>query len=101
MDYLILGLATWRLTSLLVNERGPWDILERLRYLSGMRYDRDSMPYATTNLSEVLSCVWCLSVWVGIAFGLFYWLNSSLAVLISLPLALSTTAVIVDRLVTD
>lgn len=43
-------LATWRLTSLLVQEDGPARLFARLR--------------AFSTFGGVLECVWCCSVWV-------------------------------------
>ncbi len=96
-DYLILGLATWRIANLLVNEDGPWDILLKLRYAAGTRYDQQSQPYPTNVFSGLLICVWCLSPWVGGIFTLGYLFNPTVTIWISLPFALSAMAVAVDR----
>ncbi len=47
MDILILMLATWRISSLLVDENGPFDIFAELRYRVGVRFDKQSKPYGT------------------------------------------------------
>lgn len=69
---LLLILATWRLTSLLsnTNEHGPYELLDKVRYLAGVRYDSNSQPYGTNELSKGLVCFWCCSVWVGAALAL-------------------------------
>ena len=79
-----------------MNENGPWDILARIRYWLGVRYDDASMPYSTTTLSGALTCVWCLSVWVGAAIAFAYWWNPNMTTLLSLPFAFSAGAVIVE-----
>ena len=99
IDLLILGLATWRLSSLLVNEDGPWEILARMRVAVGIRYDQQSQPYATTVLSELISCVFCVSIWMGLLLSAGYWLNARLTILVMSPFALSAMAVIIERVV--
>lgn len=79
-----------------MNEGGPWAILSRFRYWAGVRYDDESRPYSTTTLSGVLSCVWCISIWIGALFAFSYWWNPNMTILLSLPFALSATAVIVE-----
>ena len=94
-QFLILSLATWRISSLLVNEAGPWDIFERLRSLVGVRYDDYSIKYAKNNLAELFMCVWCMSLWVG-ALWVTMFLVTELAVLLAIPFALSTMTIVVD-----
>ena len=96
-DYLILGLATWRISHLLVSEEGPWDFLSKFRHLAGVRYDEHSSPYSTNVFSELLTCIWCLSPWIGTILTLAYWRWSYPTILCSLPFALSAMAVIVNR----
>lgn len=103
MDFItltILTLTTWRLTSLLVNEAGPFDIFERIRLLAGIRLDEYSQPQADNVIGQALSCVWCTSVWVGIGL-VAAWVYVPFVIVLCLPLALSAGAVIVDRLVND
>jgi len=79
LDLLVLSLATWRLTSLVVQDNGPWRIFARLR--------------ARTTLGGVLECVWCCSVWVAaglLALHLFFWPLTWL-------LAISAGAILYDR----
>jgi hypothetical protein len=58
MSLLLIILATWRLTSMLVEEHGPFAIFARLRQLkflsNGGRPDADK---------KVLDCIYCASVW--------------------------------------
>lgn len=86
MDYIILGLATFRLSSLLANEPGPFDMFGKLRNA------------AKGELEKGLGCVWCNSVWVGTLFTVLYlimpWIVWAL-----LPLALSSIAIITSRVV--
>ena len=94
MNYLILALATWRISSLLANEDGPYNIFERLRQWSGVHYDAYSNPQGSNELAKMLMCILCNSVWVGAALTVTYWLLGDVAIWLSLPFALSAVAVI-------
>ena len=61
-------LATWRLTSLLsnTNELGPYEVLQKIRHMLGVRWDKNSEPYGKTEVAKGLICFWCCSVWVGV-----------------------------------
>lgn len=98
---LILGLATWRISNLLVNEDGPFDFFARLRSALGVKYDETSRPYGTNVFSKLWTCVWCISPYVGALLTFGYWRWSGLFILILLPFALSAAAVIADRVVGD
>ena len=59
----ILALATWRLSSLLVREDGPFDVFGKFRSAVGVKYDEHSRPYGTNPVAEALTCLWCTSIW--------------------------------------
>ena len=97
---MFLVLATWRLTSLLHREDGPKQILERLRYWLGVRYDKRSERYATTNIAEGVLCFWCCSVWGAAAIcvlaaltGVIRWRDVPLN-----ALAISTGAILIEEM---
>lgn len=70
MSKLLLGiLATWRLTKLLKEERGPYEILARLRQWVGVRYDVYSTAYSDNELGRAFLCFWCLSLWIALVLG--------------------------------
>lgn len=98
---LILGLASWRLASLLVVEEGPFDILGKFRSFIGIRYDELSKPYGTNVIAEAFTCVWCASMWIAILFSIAYYISAHFAVMLSLPFAVSTVVIIVERIVQD
>ena len=107
---IVAALATWRLSSLLVNEDGPWLIFWRLRFWLGVgekvvlsiskrdpsRADGElsvSREGPKTLLSGLLECLWCTSVWVALVmFALaltpLWWLLC--------PFALSAGAILLD-----
>jgi hypothetical protein len=73
---LICILATWRLSHLLAEEDGPWDIIIRIRKQLGQGF-----------FGTLLDCFYCLSIWIAIPFavwmsnewitGIIYWLAIS------------------------
>ena len=56
LDFLLLSLAVWRVTALLVYDSGPRDVFVRLRDVLG----------------GPLSCFWCTSVWVSLVASFVY-----------------------------
>lgn len=94
----LAALATYRITLLLSKEAGPFDMFGRFRTWAGVKYDQYSNPYGTGQLSEMILCPLCTSVWVGIGFtilvGVAAYLNLlTLITLLLLPFALSGFAV--------
>lgn len=66
-EFLVGLLATWRLTALLVSEKGPFDLLGKFRDAVGIRYDEHSHPYGRNEVAQALTCFWCTSFWLGLA----------------------------------
>src|SRR5690606_33513915 len=58
LDLLLLALATWRLTSLLVQEAGPFRVFQWMR---------KHIPHG-----GLLECIWCCSVWCAALLVLVY-----------------------------
>lgn len=101
--FLVISLATWRASSLLVNEKGPMNIFERFRDWAGIEVtqlgDRPEYYKAVpdTFLAQILDCVWCCSVWVALFWVAFYYLAPILSFWFSLPMAISALAIVIDR----
>lgn len=93
VDYLILALATWRVSSLLANEDGPYNVFGRLRNYAGVYYDDHSNAQGKNELARMLICLWCSSTWIGLVLAAGYWLLGDSIVWFSLPFALSTIAI--------
>lgn len=95
---LIFGLATWRISSLLVNESGPGDIFVKLREDLGFTHDDEKHKLMIPEgfWGDLLSCVWCCSLFVAAGWVGFYILLPGLATWIALVFALSTMAVLVQ-----
>lgn len=78
---LMSSLACWRLTYMLVEEKGPYGIFERLRdhlVVVGTRVivvdgKATIVPdrMGKNVLGEILVCIYCCSVWVAIPFGVY------------------------------
>lgn len=97
--FVILSLATWRLTSLISSERGPYAILERLRYVLGTRQDAQG-EYGESEISRGILCPWCSSVWWGTGFAVFAMIAGLCPPILSIPyaLGLSASAILIQEL---
>ena len=100
MIELLAVLTVWRLSSLLVNESGPFDVFARLRHAVGVRYDVYSVCHAQ-GVAGALCCVWCASLWVAAAVALAVALYRGDGVLITVLdwLGFSAGAVVVESVV--
>jgi len=94
----ILGLAAWRFARLLSSERGPFAIFEKVRRLCGVRYE-NGFVVTDSELSKLISCPDCNSVWLGAIASVLYITLGIAIVWIALPFALSAFAIIVGSLV--
>ena len=102
IDFLVLSLATWRLSSLIATpgDDGPFDMFGKFRKLVGVRLDEVTGVYYGTNVvAKAVECVWCTSFWIGLGLGIFYLISGSPAVYFAFPFALSGAAIIVERIV--
>lgn len=82
---LIFLLAAWRIASLVFREAGPWDIFVHFRTAIG----------STGVGQQALTCMWCISVWVGLTLTpLVFWEYGYLCVL---PFALSAGVILIDQ----
>jgi hypothetical protein len=81
-------------------EKGPWYLFQNVRGLFGIEHDDAGEPsqWPDTMLANLLVCVWCLSVWVGAFVTGLYLINPALIRTIMIPFALSTGAVVIERL---
>lgn len=71
MRELILIVAAWRLTSLLVNEDGPFDMLARFRKFIGVYYDENSQRQGKNVIAKAINCAWCCSIWIALFASVF------------------------------
>jgi hypothetical protein len=92
LEIVVLGLATWRISSMLVDEDGPFTVFARVRHLIGVRFDEMSYPVGKNWVADQLTCIWCTSVPVGIGLALYAWMWPQLAFWTAVPFALSAVA---------
>lgn len=102
--FLIICLAVWNLTSLLVQEEGPFKMFTRIRFWAGVDIGPDNKLYKRYGINTVqdtiagaFMCVWCMSRWVAILFILGYLLLPTATMVVSAILAASTVAIMVDN----
>ena len=84
LHFIILSLATWRLSSLLVNEDGPNKVLHSFRE-------------QVSDWTGLLDCVWCCSVWTGLILVIAYFFYPVITFWVMLPFALSGAAIMADK----
>lgn len=101
LDFLILGMATWRISSMLVQEKGPWNIFEKIRKLSGIEHDDNGNALLIPDnfFANVLSCIWCCSVWVAIAFFVCFLIWNNAIIFFAFPFALSSISILLNKLI--
>ncbi len=95
LDFFLVSLATWRVSSLFAREDGIFDLFLRFRMLLGTEFNKASEEVGTGWLSKGILCVWCNSIWFG-ALGAFLLTENWLMWVIYL-LALSAMAVLIDN----
>lgn len=84
---LLLSLATWRISSMLVSERGPFSIFENLR--------SKVVVWNNKTLIGIFGCIWCMSIYVAALCALVY--VSPLRDLLYIP-AISAGSVVINAL---
>lgn len=82
------------------NQHGPGCILDKIRRMTGMRYDEYSRQITEPgSLAEAITCVWCSSIWIGMGFGIILAISTQIAFWIALPFALSAIAIILESII--
>jgi len=100
IDFLVLALAAYRLSTMLANdwESGPKGILDWIRKKAGLVHDKFGDPVKPHgSFIDGMMCEYCNSIWIGTIFTLLYasLLAAGLpASLLFLPLAISGVATI-------
>jgi hypothetical protein len=98
MDFLILAFATFRISSLIADEAGPFGLFDRARCLVGVERDPQSgKSYGTNDFAVGVVCIWCNSVWVAIPLVILYMFFKQWTLLLCLPLAISTAALLISE----
>ncbi len=96
-ELLLISLATWNVSSLLVQEDGPFLMFARLRNKFGVMISAEGITYAENGLGEIFLCLWCMSRWVAIFFIVLYWFFPIFTLGLCAILSVSTMAILIDR----
>jgi hypothetical protein len=108
-QFLVIGLATWRILNFIYDDRwaGPFDLLHKLRYAIGIRYDdknrRASVakPVWKRELATMHNCPYCMSFWYGLAATMVWILVPAeyrhILLAIAMPFALSAFVSITQK----
>jgi hypothetical protein len=103
---LVLGLATWRVSTIIAYEDDPFGILTKIREATNLEWfdEHDRFLSVRTGdsiwrerIGDLVSCLHCISVWIGIAYTVIAFLSAEVALAFSLPFALSAVAVIIKE----
>lgn len=92
----LLIAATWRIVNLIVHEEGPFYMFTRLRKNVAKSRKRWVRKFGLVTL---VNCEYCSSIWIGLFFSVFYLIAPTVALVVSLPLALSTGTIFVKHIV--
>lgn len=87
--FIIITMAIWRITSLFVNEVGPFKMFERIRTFLNTRLK-------FTRLFINTDCMWCLSVYISFIFALF---TAPFDLIIIYTLAYATGVIVLDAII--
>lgn len=102
-DFVVMLLATYRITSFLVIDFGPYDKMQQLRefFIARSDYFADTFVGKTINtISDLLQCVFCTSVWVSLILTTVYFtMRSTLSHLFILSFAIAGAVQLVYNLV--
>lgn len=92
-------LATWRVASLFVKEKGPGDIFLHIREMAGIQHDEDKEIFMVPDgfLPGLLSCIWCASLWVAGFWILLDWALPFAAIRLASIFAVSAGAIWVEK----
>lgn len=80
-------------------DTGPGHIFLKFRKARGIDHDEDGAPYSYPPgfWGELLSCMYCTSIWVGLVLGLGWAVLPFYCELLCAPFALSAVALLIDN----
>ena len=84
-----------------VDDDGPFMAFRRLRQAAGITHYDDGSPTPGDycGLAKLLTCVWCISVWVGAFMTFVYFWVAPIIAWFALPFALSGFAILVEEVI--
>lgn len=91
LTFIILSLAVFRISRLIIQDQ----IFERLRELIWKKFP----PH--TWLGYLITCYWCLGLWLALAFAICYTIVPVATAIVALPFALSAVAALISKRLDD
>lgn len=97
-QFIVYSFAIWRISNLFVNEGGPWLVFKSIREWSGIQHDDGGQPFLIPDniTAQALSCVWCMSLWIGFFFTIFLLIFPVISYYVAVTFAFSTLAILID-----
>lgn len=92
------ALAVWRMGYYITNEDGPFDMMDRIRAFVGVKYATTGQPYGLNIFSKLISCFYCVSIWLSFGVWLIVGGYSDALDIISM-LSVSTVAIMIKELI--
>lgn len=91
------GLSAWRLSHMLLYERGPLQVFTHVRGLVGIEHNEQGevISWKENELSYVFTCMLCISIWAGALISCCASGTSVLGV-VRKAFAISAVAILVD-----
>lgn len=98
--FVLISLAVWRISYMVVNEDGPWDCFARLRAWSIRLDEFGNVVWARYGILKALACLWCFSIWIALSLFIVYLLmGERVVVALSLPFSLSAATILFEQLI--
>ena len=87
------------MSSLIVHEEGPFNIFMKIREFFGIQHD-NGIAYMIPDsfIAGLISCVWCFSIWLSVLWAVLWFISPEITLYVSIPLAFSAFAIIVETL---
>lgn len=98
MDFFILALATFRISSLIADEDGPFGVFEWTRGKIGAKRDDKGANYGTNNFAVGVTCIWCNSIWIAAVIKGSDMYQHTITLIVLFPFALSAVALIIAEI---
>lgn len=98
-SFLVYSLATWRISSLFVNEGGPGNMFLYIREWSGIEHDSDGNKTIIPDgfFPSLLSCIWCSSLWVALFWVVMDWVLPEITLRVAMVFAISAVAILLHK----
>lgn len=89
LTFFLLSLGLWRVSKLITDEDGPFDIFANMR----ARLSQSSW------VGRGVRCIWCVSFWLGLLLGFLYGLREGWGweQMVVFGLAWSTVVILIDE----